>query len=305
MMLSVIIPVYNVESTLARCVGSVLKQGVADLEVVLVDDGSTDGSLALCRRLASGDQRIRLITQPNGGLSSARNAGIAASHGDYITFVDSDDHLSAGTYGSVLREMEALHWPDMVEYGVRLHVGAPWQSVLSFNRKVYASSADYWFVARVWGHCYACNKLFRRRLFHTVNFPEGKSFEDVWTMPLILRQCHTVATLPVVGYNYVYNPSGITSTADATRFSDLLDAELAALALLPEEERNRHPQAMAQFYQHILNDQLTAYELGATRLKLPMLPYNDTLKLKLLHTIGLKRLCILNKLIHKIRPPRH
>lgn len=304
-MLSVVIPVYNVEQSLARCVSTVLAQRGVDMEVVLVDDGSTDGSLALCRKLMATDSRIKLISKANGGLSSARNAGIEVARGDYITFVDSDDYLSDGVFLAAFSGMEAMSWPDIAEYGARLFVGAPWQRELKFGAKVYSSPVDYWFGAGVWSHCYACNKLFRRSLFDSVRFPEGKCFEDVWTLPQLLLQCQTVVTLPVVGYTYVYNPHGITSTADGGRYAQLLEADLAALDLITGEQRKSNQQGMARFYQHILNDQLTAYEMGATTLKLPLLDYNNTIKLKLLHILGLKRLCKLNKWIHKIRRPRH
>lgn len=304
MMFSVVIPVYNAESTLERCVASVMAQNVS-MEVVLVDDGSTDGSPELCRRLAAADPRVRLIRKANGGLSSARNAGIEVASGDYITFVDSDDSLLPGAYAEVSAAMAALDWPDMAEYGMRLFVGAPWERELSFGTSLYRDPFEYWFRSHAWAHCYACNKLFRRSLFASVRFPEGRWFEDSWTLPRLLRQCCSVATLPTVGYVYTYNASGITSTADARRYSDLLQAEVATLKALPESVRGKYAPEMALYYEQALNDQLTAYELGATRLLLPPLPYCKTVKQKLLHTIGLKRLCKLNKSIHRLRPPRH
>lgn len=304
MMFSVVIPVYNAESTLERCVASVMAQNVS-MEVVLVDDGSTDGSPELCRRLAAADPRVRLIRKANGGLSSARNAGIEVASGDYITFVDSDDSLLPGAYAEVSAAMAALDWPDMAEYGMRLFVGAPWERELSFGTSLYRDPFEYWFRSHAWAHCYACNKLFRRSLFASERFPEGRWFEDSWTLPRLLRQCRSVATLPTVGYVYTYNASGITSTADARRYSDLLQAEVATLKALPESVRGKYAPEMALYYEQALNDQLTAYELGATRLLLPPLPYCKTVKQKLLHTIGLKRLCKLNKSIHRLRPPRH
>lgn len=304
MMFSVVIPVYNVESTLERCVASVLAQNVS-MEVVLVDDGSTDSSPELCRRLAAADKRVRLIQKANGGLSSARNAGIEAASGDYITFVDSDDSLLPGTYAEVSAAMAAIGWPDMTEYGMRLFVGAPWERTLSFGSELYRDPLEYWFRSRAWAHCYACNKLFRRSLFANVRFPEGRWFEDSWTLPQLLRQCRSVATVPTVGYVYTYNATGITSTADARRYSDLLQAEVATLQALPDSVKGKYSPEMALYYEQMLNDQLTAYELGATSLLLPLLPYRKTVKQKLLHIIGLKRLCKLNKLIHRLRPPRH
>ena len=92
-LLSVIVPVYNVEAYLVKCVESILNQTYPNLEVILVDDGSPDGSGAICDTFADKDSRVKVIHKPNGGLSSARNAGLEEASGEYITFVDSDDWI--------------------------------------------------------------------------------------------------------------------------------------------------------------------------------------------------------------------
>ena len=93
-LITVVVPVYNVESYLERCVTSIRKQSHTNLEILLVNDGSTDKSLEICQRLEQEDQRIRLISQANGGLSAARNTGIAQAKGQYIAFIDSDEVIS-------------------------------------------------------------------------------------------------------------------------------------------------------------------------------------------------------------------
>lgn len=95
---SVIVPVYNAEKYLQECVDSILRQTLADLELILVDDGSTDSSPALCDRYAEQDARVKVIHKPNGRAASARNAGIRAASGDYVAFVDSDDWVSPEMY---------------------------------------------------------------------------------------------------------------------------------------------------------------------------------------------------------------
>ena len=100
--ITVVIPIYNVQDTLDRCVGSVLAQGVDDMQVILVDDGSTDNSSRLCDQWTEKDNRVEVMHQPNGGLSHARNMGIEKSEGDFITFVDSDDFLEKNTYALLL-----------------------------------------------------------------------------------------------------------------------------------------------------------------------------------------------------------
>ena len=119
--LSVIIPVYRVEDTLDRCVESVVSQTFDSLEIVLVDDGSPDGCPLLCDQWAKRDSRIKVIHKENGGLSSARNAGLAAVTGEWVTFVDSDDWLERHTYAAVFRELAKTDVAkvDMVEFPVK------------------------------------------------------------------------------------------------------------------------------------------------------------------------------------------
>ena len=97
-LISVIVPVYNIENYLERCVNSIREQTYNNLEILLVDDGSTDSSGALCDRFAEADERIRVFHKENGGSSSARNLGIAEAKGEYLGFVDSDDYISANMY---------------------------------------------------------------------------------------------------------------------------------------------------------------------------------------------------------------
>ncbi len=114
MKLSVIIPVYNVENYLMQCVVSVLQQTYTDLEVILVNDGSTDGSAAICNALAETDHRIVVIHQKNAGVSAARNVGIRKASGDYLTFVDSDDWIEREMYKTMLETAQAHGNPDVV-----------------------------------------------------------------------------------------------------------------------------------------------------------------------------------------------
>ena len=105
-MVSVIIPVYNVEKYLRRCLDSVVGQTYKDLEIILVDDGSTDGSTEICEEYAKKDSRIRFLRKQNGGLSSARNAGLLVATGEYVTFVDSDDYIEDFTYERLILNIE-------------------------------------------------------------------------------------------------------------------------------------------------------------------------------------------------------
>ncbi|MGN0358876.1 MAG: glycosyltransferase family 2 protein [Blautia sp.] len=116
--ISVIIPVYNVELYLRRCVDSVISQDYTDLEIILVDDGSSDNSGAICDEYANKDERIKVIHQANMGLHGARNTGMEAAFGEYISFIDSDDWIEAGTYTYMMKIVDSCH-PDMIRFGFK------------------------------------------------------------------------------------------------------------------------------------------------------------------------------------------
>ena len=145
MKLSIIIPIYNVEDTLRRCLESVLKQMDDRMEVLIVDDGSTDTSGQIAEQMTAGRTDCRLIRQANKGLSAARNAGIEAATGEYITFTDSDDFVARGTYTALLAVLEEHPAYDILEYPVMEHYGHPTkQHLLTFPDSVVGSIRDYW-----------------------------------------------------------------------------------------------------------------------------------------------------------------
>ena len=210
--LSVIIPVYNSLSTLDRCVESVLSQNVDGMEVILVDDGSTDGSSALCDSIAARNGSVRVIHRPNGGLSAARNTGIDAAQGEWLSFVDSDDALVPGTLSGNLEYALQLKDTDLVEFPVTARYGSP--DSFNFDFKPVDTSADqvftYWIQSKGYYHCFAWNKLYRATLFSTIRFPEGESFEDAAICPDIIRSCRTVRYSDIGRYLYYKSDGSIT-----------------------------------------------------------------------------------------------
>lgn len=293
MKLSIIIPIYNVEDTLRRCLESVLGQMDDRMEVIIVDDGSTDTSGQIAEQMTAGRTDCRLIRQANKGLSAARNAGIEAATGEYITFTDSDDFVAKGTYTALLAVLEEHPAYDILEYPVMEHYGHPTkQHLLTFPDAVVGSIRDYWLCGGHL-HTYACNKLYRRELFADIHFPEGKAFEDAYTYPFLLQRAKVVATTSVGRYYYCHNDRGITAQAGGKELSDLLEAHLTHLHLWGRLTRD--------YYQALLNIQMDVYEATHAAPILPVLPYKGTLKLFVLHLIGLKRLCQLNRFIHRIR----
>ena len=304
MKLSIIIPAYNVEQTLERCVESVLRQKFRDYQLILVDDGSTDGSGRICDELAKRDHRIQTIHQPNKGLSAARNAGIKRAKGEYITFIDSDDYIHSDTLKPLMDILAIHHEYDFIEYPVDEYVGKRGkQRRLFFKQQSFSDMREYWYETQAFRHAYAWNKIYRRELFQTVKFPEGMKFEDIFTLPHLLGNCRMVATVNEGLYFYCHNPKGITETADGEALNNLLTAHLNIL----KGDTMLKPVSYG-YYSHILNIALDVSEATG---KIPELPSPESvcqrqggesipLKIRLLKLIGMKNLCKINTLIHKV-----
>lgn len=302
-LLTVIIPVYRVEATLDKCVESVVGQQYADLEVILVDDGSPDGSPQRCDEWVARDSRIRVIHQANGGLSAARNKGIETAHGDYITFVDSDDFIAPGTYRPLMELMAQHPEYDILEYPTAVFYGSPREHSLDFpDETVYHDMAQYWYEGEGYQHTYACNKIYKRGLFDDIRYPIGMIFEDVRTMPLLLEKTKVLATTCMGRYFYCHNPKGITATADGPGLRMLLQPHVEII-----RQSQRRDRAFQTYYLHVLNIQMDVFERTGDEPILPQLPVGPSqveglLKLKALalNLLGINRLCCINKIIHKI-----
>ena len=157
MELSIIIPVYNVEKTLRRCVESVFRQSFQNFEMILVDDGSTDNSATMVDEIARTDNRISVIHQCNQGLSAARNTGIKAAKGKYITFIDSDDFIAQDTYKGVMDLLDAHPEYDILEFSVIEKYGSKAQHPLILDDCVYQNKQEYWLKGQAYHHTYAWN----------------------------------------------------------------------------------------------------------------------------------------------------
>ena len=288
MKLSVIIPVYLVETTLDRCVESVLCQEIDDMEVILVDDGSTDKCPQICDRWAQRDQRVRVIHKKNGGLSDARNAGIAVATGDYIAFVDSDDWLERDTYPRLLDKADGY---DIVEFSVYGRLELP--------ERIYDNMEDYWLCGGAYAHAYAWNKLYRRELFDNVRFPKGRIFEDIYTLPRLLKQATHVLTTSAGYYHYTENPAGITATADGKGLQQLLEAHLVSGMSMDDT-----------YYMYLVNIQMDVQNMTGLPVMIPPKKVNisglslkNMLKGITLNVLGINNLCRINKLIHRFKKP--
>lgn len=295
--LSVIIPAYNVERTLARCMESVLMQEVPDREVIVIDDGSTDNTPFVADRYADHPD-VCVVHQANGGLSDARNTGLRHARGRYVTFVDSDDYLMPGTYAPLLEMMASHPDYDVVEYSFDRDTPNGRVAVRLHERE-YTDVTDYWLRGEGFQHAYAWNKIFRRHLFADVMFAKGRLFEDVYVMGDLWTHVRKLRTTSRGTYRYTYNPSGITVQADARGWRDLLHGHLR---LLQSHDLKHHP-AFSHYYAHLLNIQLMTYCCSANDqdVVLPQMPYRHTWKLCLLQLLGMRHLCQVIRQARKIR----
>ena len=217
--ISIIVPVYNVEEYLARCVDSVLAQTYENLEVILVDDGATDTSGSICDDFAAKDSRVRVIHKENGGLSSARNTGLEAATGEYIAFADSDDWIEPDAYAHLLGLMEK-HQVKLV-YGGRYDVsGKTGQRTVGLCPKKEEVISAEEMVGRIflWDGCdsSACDKLYHRSLLENFRYPEGKVCEDVPVTYKIVLQADRVAMSDKPFYNYYHRPGSISMAFSIT-----------------------------------------------------------------------------------------
>jgi len=295
MKLSIVIPVYRVEATLDRCVESVLAQDIDEMEVILVDDGSPDQCPQQCDGWAQREKRIRVVHKANGGLSDARNAGIEAATGDYITFVDSDDFLAPDTYGPLMEALARNPQVDLLEYPIFRYYGAKEEQVIGFEERLYEDKKAYWLEANAYLHTYACNKIFRSTLFKNVRFPEGVVFEDAATLPSLLLNARQIMTCGKGLYYYCYNSKGITATADGKQLDMLLQHHLKAMKHYCD----------TLYYMHVVNIQLDVCRLLSIPSVMPRFPIDlhdprlsstQRLKAVILKFLGMKALVKLHRL---------
>lgn len=219
--ISVIIPVYNTLNCLERCVDSVCGQTYENLEIILVDDGSTDGTGQLCDRLAKRDSRIRVYHKENGGASSARNI-MRKSSGDYVGFVDSDDYIDADVYQKMAELAVEKNYPvvqisrdERDENGNRLaDVCIPPERVRFCDSETFIKEL---LLHR--GDCSFCTKLLKKELFAQHCFPEGELNEDFKLLIELLMQIEGIAILPKQGYHVVCRSDSTTRKRSGDSFS--------------------------------------------------------------------------------------
>ena len=220
MKISVIIPVYNVEKYLKRCLDSVVNQTYKNLEIILIDDGSTDKSGNICDEYAAKDKRIIVIHKENGGLSDARNKGLDICTGDYISFIDSDDWIENGFYEYVVNNVKDN---DLLIFDYYITNGKNSKWIKYKNTEVELSKEKCLIeLAKAKLQSYTCNKIYKLDLFDNIRFPKGRNYEDQAIIHLIIDKCNKIRYYDKAFYYYYQNPNGITYTVNYKNYRDFL-----------------------------------------------------------------------------------
>ena len=238
-LVSIIIPIFNVEQYLNRCIASVANQTYRDIQIVLVDDGSTDRSSEICDSWAAKDSRVTVAHQANGGVSVARNHGLDTATGEYILWVDSDDYIAPETVEIMMRAALQNH-ADMVIcdfekgtddcYAFDTSAGIPCEQIdnVTALTHIYTDAHSALRYAAPWA------KLAKRSLYQGIRYPEGKIFEDIYTTHKLLLRCDCIAVLDIPMFYYFQRPDSIMNAAFSMKKLDYLQALVERIAFFKE-----------------------------------------------------------------------
>lgn len=223
-LISVIVPVYNIKDYIEICIESLIGQTYRNLEILLVDDGATDGSGHICDRFAGQDNRITVLHKENGGLSDARNYAIDRAHGDLLAFVDGDDWIHPQMYELMLNVMESQE-ADVVTCWFE-------QQDKEFARQQYEQGdLDIKLLSGAGALCdietplvVAWNKLYKKEIFENIRYPKGKLHEDEYIIHRIFYQCKKVAVIDKPLYFYTIRNGSIVAQMTSNRIDNAMEA---------------------------------------------------------------------------------
>lgn len=292
-LISVIVPVYNVEKYLKKCVNSITSQTYENLEILLVDDGSTDSSGQICNEFEKNDARIKVIHKKNGGLSDARNAGLDRAKGQYYAFIDSDDYIQDNTIeimlNAVKKNKSEISVCNMIRF---LEAGETVQFYCPTNHEVlYQGNQRY----KTLNQPSVCNKLFEAKLFEGIRFPKGKYYEDTFVYHEVLYRANNIVLTGTDSYWYLSREDSIVGQPQYTeRYFDFIEAVYKrADFLLKHDVQPYAKEACLSLYAAIANAESNIEENTKTIEKFSIarkqytLAYNELMKTK--NQIGIKQ----------------
>jgi glycosyltransferase involved in cell wall biosynthesis len=217
--LSIIVPIYNVEAYLFKCLESITNQTLKEFEVILVDDGSKDQSSVIAQKFVRDDARFKYFFKANGGLSDARNFGIVQAKGEFIAFVDGDDYISEQFVEFMLqKQLETQANIVVCDMAYVYDSETKFSSGGNFSLVYVKDNLQYLNMNNS-----ACNKIYHRELFEQHRFPKGKLYEDLFIVPILLYEANCVAHVEAVLYYYVQRGGSIVHQVNP-RIFDIYDA---------------------------------------------------------------------------------
>ncbi len=223
-MISIIIPVYNVSKYLERCLNTVINQSYIDLEIILINDGSTDDSGKICDEYALKDKRIKVIHQKNKGLSGARNTGLKHATGDYVGFVDSDDWIELDMYETMFNILQKEN-VDIVECALNKALDVESTLNRSGNLKI-ESRIDALKRIITNQNFSVWRRLYKKETISNISFVEGKNSEDVYYTLTVFKNIQKIAYYSAPLYNYFIGGVSITRGGYRLKTLDTIDAAL-------------------------------------------------------------------------------
>ena len=251
--ITIVIPVYNVEKYLEKCLDSILSQTYTNLDILCINDGSTDHSLKICQKYQKKDSRIRVIDQENKGLAAVRNIGIRQAEANIISFIDSDDYIDPDFIEKLYACM-IKNKADIVVANVKYENAGNRNDLLSEDYKNNVilnreeAMKEYLNVNGGIGN-YIVNKLYDRKVFNEIEFPENRLFEDAYTMFKILNQAQKIVIEKNVYYHYCLREDSITGQYDPSSENfDLLKANKAKSHFICEEFPNLSSLVFHQYF---------------------------------------------------------
>lgn len=208
---TIVVPIYNVEKYLKRCLDSIINQTYEDVDIILVNDGSTDNSLDICYEYKKKDNRITVINQENQGLSAARNAGIEMANSNYIMFIDSDDYIELDMVEYLIErakkydsDIACCGFTNIYENGIKEKITKPQNDVVYSKEEALDLHLFSGYIDVV-----AWNKLYKLELFDDIRYPIGKLYEDMLTTYLLIEKSEIISLHPDSKYYYCKRNSSI------------------------------------------------------------------------------------------------
>lgn len=255
-LISVIVPVYNVEKYIRRCVDSILSQTYSKIEIILVDDGSTDSSGIICDQYADENENVAVIHKKNGGLSSARNAGLDVANGKYIGFVDSDDWIKNTMYSNLLLGLINTG-SQCSTCGVLISDGIHSKKYDSIgNKKIFSrNDAIIEILMERNIDVSACNKLYQANLFNGIRYPVGENNEDAAIILDILDRITSIVHVGTDEYFYFQRANSISNTISKNNLINQYEHAIK----MHSHVRERYPQ-LAEYSEFYIYMQLISIE---------------------------------------------